>query len=151
MVNALLPTLHAIGITTQEGVELLIHIGMDTVKLKGEGFKAFVKQGDEIKIGQKLIEFDIDLLKSKGYCLDVPIVITNMMNYTEVVCTKETNINIGENLLSMMNCQSKCDTSFKNKLNGLSQFKHFLGLLFNNINFSIKSSLDIFPKSVFFG
>lgn len=101
VVNALLPTLHAIGITTQEGVELLIHIGMDTVKLKGEGFKAFVKQGDEIKIGQKLIEFDIDLLKSKGYCLDVPIVITNMMNYTEVVCTKETNINIGENLLSI--------------------------------------------------
>lgn len=70
-------------------------------ELKGEGFKAFVKQGDEIKIGQKLIEFDIDLLKSKGYCLDVPIVITNMMNYTEVVCTKETNINIGENLLSI--------------------------------------------------
>ena len=101
VVNALLPTLHAIGITTQEGVELLIHIGMDTVKLKGEGFKAFVKQGDEIKIGQKLIEFDIDLLKSKGYCLDVPIVITNMMNYIEVVCTKETNINIGENLLSI--------------------------------------------------
>lgn len=101
VVSALLPTLHAIGITTQEGAEILIHIGMDTVKLKGEGFKAFVKQGDEIKIGQKLIEFDIDLLKSKGYCLDVPIVITNMMNYTEVVCTKETNINIGENLLSI--------------------------------------------------
>lgn len=98
VISVLLPTLHAVGITTSEGIELLIHIGMDTVKLNGEGFKAFVKQGDEVKIGQKLIEFDIDLLKSKGYCLDVPIVVTNMMNYTDVVCTKQLTINKGEQL-----------------------------------------------------
>lgn len=98
VISVLLPTLHAVGITTSEGIELLIHIGMNTVKLNGEGFKAFVKQGDEVKIGQKLIEFDIDLLKSKGYCLDVPIVVTNMMNYTDVVCTKQLTINKGEQL-----------------------------------------------------
>ena len=100
-VAVVIDTKHALSIVSDNGAEILMHVGLDTVKLKGEGFKAFVKQGDEIKIGQKLIEFDIDLLKSKGYCLDVPIVITNMMNYTEVVCTKETNINIGENLLSI--------------------------------------------------
>ena len=60
-VTTLFPTGHAIGLTTDKGVELLIHIGMDTVKMDGDGFKSYVNQGDRVKAGQCLIEFDIDI------------------------------------------------------------------------------------------
>ena len=70
-------TLHAIGLKTKD-VEILVHIGMDTVELNGEGFKGFVNEGDHVKKGQKLIEFDIDYIKSKGKEATTPIVITNM-------------------------------------------------------------------------
>ena len=70
-------TLHAIGLKAKD-VEILVHIGMDTVELNGEGFKGFVNEGDHVKKGQKLIEFDIDYIKSKGKEATTPIVITNM-------------------------------------------------------------------------
>lgn len=70
-------TLHAIGLKAKD-VEILVHIGMDTVELNGEGFKGFVNEGDHVKKGQKLIEFDIDYIKSKGKETTTPIVITNM-------------------------------------------------------------------------
>ena len=70
-------TLHAIGLKAKD-LEILVHIGMDTVELNGEGFKGFVNEGDHVKKGQKLIEFDIDYIKSKGKEATTPIVITNM-------------------------------------------------------------------------
>lgn len=70
-------TLHAIGLRAKD-VEILVHIGMDTVELNGEGFKGFVNEGDHVKKGQKLIEFDVDYIKSKGKEATTPIVITNM-------------------------------------------------------------------------
>jgi len=70
-------TKHAIGINVK-GVELLIHIGMNTVELKGEGFEIFVEQGQKVKAGDKLVKVDLDLLKEKGYPTETPIVITNM-------------------------------------------------------------------------
>lgn len=70
-------TLHAIGLKAKD-VEILVHIGMDTVELNGEGFKGFVNEGDHVKKGQKLIEFDVDYIKSKGKEATTPIVITNM-------------------------------------------------------------------------
>ncbi|QCX32841.1 PTS glucose transporter subunit IIA [Caloramator sp. E03] len=74
----LFPTKHAIGIKTKEGLEILVHIGIDTVEMKGEGFEAFVNVGDKVKAGDKLISFDLDLVKSKAKSAISPMVITNM-------------------------------------------------------------------------
>lgn len=76
------PTGHAIGLLTNEGAEILIHIGIQTVKMKGEGFKAFVKAGDQVKKGQKLIEFSIDKIKQSGYSTISPVIVTNMDQFT---------------------------------------------------------------------
>lgn len=65
-VTVLFPTKHAIGIVSDEGVELLIHIGMDTVGLDGKGFESLVVQGDHVIVGQQLIRFDMDVIKAAG-------------------------------------------------------------------------------------
>ncbi len=70
-------TNHAIGLESKDGLELLIHIGIDTVKMNGQGFKAFVKTGDQVTRGQKLIEFDLAKVKAEAKSLITPIVITN--------------------------------------------------------------------------
>lgn len=74
----LFPTKHAIGLKSLEGIELLIHIGIDTVKMQGEGFQSFVTVGDYVKIGQKLLAFDLELVKNKAKSCITPIVITNL-------------------------------------------------------------------------
>ena len=78
------PSLHAIGIETKEGLNLLIHIGIDTVKLDGKGFKSFVKSGQEVKAGDKLVEFDINLIKKEGYSPDVMVVVLEDSNLPKV-------------------------------------------------------------------
>ncbi|MFS0671709.1 beta-glucoside-specific PTS transporter subunit IIABC [Ornithinibacillus sp. 179-J 7C1 HS] len=80
-VSALFPTNHAIGITTEGGAEILIHIGMDTVQLEGKYFTAHTSQGSRIEKGQLLIDFDLDAIKEAGFALTTPIVITNQDNY----------------------------------------------------------------------
>lgn len=62
---------HAIGMELDGGIEILLHIGVDTVNLKGEGFEAFVKTGDEVKAGKELIRFDREGMEAKGYCMEV--------------------------------------------------------------------------------
>lgn len=66
---------HACGIKTQEGYEILIHIGIDTVEMKGKGFKAFVRQGENIKTGQKIMEFDLNQIQEAGKRLESPVII----------------------------------------------------------------------------
>ncbi|MED1202295.1 N-acetylglucosamine-specific PTS transporter subunit IIBC [Heyndrickxia acidicola] len=76
-VTSVFPTKHAIGITSDEGAEILIHIGVDTVKLNGEGFTAYVSTGDKVKVGQRLVEVDFESLKSKVPSILTPIIFTN--------------------------------------------------------------------------
>lgn len=76
-VTVLFPTKHAVGIVSDEGVEMLMHIGMDTVGLDGKGFESHIEQGDHVTIGQKLISFDMDVIKAAGLVTETPIIITN--------------------------------------------------------------------------
>lgn len=77
-VKALFPTKHAIGIESTDGVELLIHIGIDTVKLNGEGFESFVKVGDEVAEGQLLMKVDLEYLQQHAPSIVTPIIVTNL-------------------------------------------------------------------------
>lgn len=89
------PTKHALGIETEDGLEILIHIGLDTVELKGEGFKSYVKVGDEVKLGDKLLEVDLDFIRKSGRSTVSPIIITNM-DIVKNISTKIGNVNRGE-------------------------------------------------------
>ncbi|VTS25978.1 PTS system trehalose-specific EIIBC component [Streptococcus pseudoporcinus] len=80
-VSVLFPTKHAIGLLSAEGVEILMHIGMDTVNLEGKGFTAHVSQGDHVKAGDKLISFDIEAIKEAGYQTETPVIVTNQDAY----------------------------------------------------------------------
>ncbi len=80
-VVTIFPTKHALGLKTSEGIEVLIHVGIDTVKLKGEGFESFVKDGDKVSKGDKLLECDFDLIRSHDYDPAVLVVITNDQEY----------------------------------------------------------------------
>lgn len=101
-VTTIFPTLHAIGITSDEGVEILIHIGLDTVQLEGKGFKGMVKDGDKITKGQVLIEFDIDYITKEGYCLETPVLVTNADNYLDVISENKDTVNYGESIISIV-------------------------------------------------
>ena len=80
-VTVLFPTKHAVGIVSEEGVELLMHIGMDTVSLDGKGFEAHVEQGDKVVVGQQLISFDMDVIKEAGLVAETPVIVTNQDDF----------------------------------------------------------------------
>ncbi len=81
-VSSIFPTGHAVGLKVGEDIEILIHFGLDTVNLKGEGFTAHVKQGDVVKAGDLLIEVDLDTVKGKVPSVATPIVFPKLENKT---------------------------------------------------------------------
>lgn len=100
VVMTLFPTNHAIGLISENGAEVLIHIGIDTVQLDGEGFKAFIKQGDTVKKGQKLVQFNIEEIESKGYSTQVPIIVTNTPDFADVIPTSEPTVKRSDLLIT---------------------------------------------------
>lgn len=101
-ITALFPTLHAIGITGDSGIELLIHIGFDTVKLEGKGFNAFVKVGDKVVKGQKLITFDKKTIEKEGYSLETPIIITNCNDFVDIIETNEKTVKAKDEIITVI-------------------------------------------------
>lgn len=95
-------TVHAVNLRGNSGCELLLHIGIDTVKLKGRHFKAHVKTGQSVKKGDLLISFDIDKIKAEGYCLITPIVVCNSDEYESVNLTENDEANVGESFLEVV-------------------------------------------------
>lgn len=95
------PTGHAIGMVTDEGVEILIHVGMDTVQLDGKGFTPRALQGDHVEKGQLLLEFNMEQIKKAGFSLVTPVIITNTANYKEIKMTEHKEAEPGEILLRL--------------------------------------------------
>ncbi len=100
-VSVVFPTGHAIGLTSEDGTELLIHIGLDTVQLNGDGFHVKVQQGQKIKQGDLLVEVDIDAIKEKGYSVITPILVTNPDQYQEIEKLKVGSSEAKEGLLKL--------------------------------------------------
>lgn len=95
-------TKHAIGIVSEDGLEILIHIGINTVELNGEGFTSYVKENQEVKAGELLVEFDMEKIKEAGYDITTPVIITNTYDYTNVEMICSGNINHGDKLIKCL-------------------------------------------------
>lgn len=95
-------TKHAIGMKSTQGVEILIHVGIDTVKLNGEHFSAYVKDHDQVKKGDLLLEFDIAAIQKAGYPTITPVIITNTMDFTDVIETDRKEVTTKDQILEII-------------------------------------------------
>lgn len=102
VISTFFPTGHAIGITTDLGAEILIHVGMDTVEMNGDGFEPQKSQGDKVKKGDLLLKFNIDKIKAAGHPVTTPVIITNSDDYADVIPTNALKINSGDELIQII-------------------------------------------------
>lgn len=101
-ISVLFPTFHAIGIRTEEGADLLIHIGLNTVQLEGKGFTPKIRQGDKIRKGQLIMEFDKELIEKEGFSIETPVLVSNADDYADVVAREGDEKAAGEELLTVI-------------------------------------------------
>ena len=103
VIETIFPTKHVICLISDSGVELLIHIGINTVKLNGEHYTSYIKEGQKIKRGDLLLEFNINGIKGIGYSMITPIIVTNLNDYSSISITSKFSVNIGDELLFIKN------------------------------------------------
>jgi PTS system beta-glucosides-specific IIC component len=101
-ISTFFPTGHAVGITGSNGVEILIHVGMDTVALDGKGFTPKKAQGDKVKKGELLLEFDMNVIKEAGYSTVTPVIITNSDDYADVVPAAPSDVTHGQDIITLL-------------------------------------------------
>lgn len=102
-VMTMFPTKHAIGLVSDNGLELLIHIGLDTVQLDGKYFESHVEQGAKVKRGDKLVTFDIQAIEAAGYSVETPVIITNSADYLDIIeSDKQENVCNDDELLTVL-------------------------------------------------
>lgn len=101
VISTFFPTGHAIGITAENGAEVLIHVGMDTVELNGEGFTPKAEEGDRVKKGQLLLEFDMAVIQAKGYKLATPIVVTNADDFKNIFILATGNVSAQNDIIKV--------------------------------------------------
>lgn len=100
-ISAILDSKHAVGITSDTGIEMLIHVGIDTVNLEGKHYKTNVKIGDRVNVGDLLIEFEIDKIKELGFDVVTPVLIVNSDKFTEVKGIGDKKVKFGENIITV--------------------------------------------------
>ena len=93
---------HALGLLSEGGVEILIHVGIDTVKLNGEGYTPKVAKGDKVKKGQLLLEFDIEMIKKAGYSIITPIIISNTDDFADIIPTDAKEVEVGDPIITIL-------------------------------------------------
>lgn len=101
-VSMIYPTLHAVGLILDNGIEMMIHIGIDTVKLNGKYFEKHVQDGDHVKKGQLLVSFDMQKIEQAGYDLTTTVVVTNSKNYAAIGSTNKDNVTNNDQLLYLL-------------------------------------------------
>lgn len=101
-VASLFPTLHAIGLKLDNGAEMLIHVGINTVELSGKHFIKHVNQGDLVKKGDKLITFDIDEIKKAGYDVTTPVIVNNTFDFAQVISCKPSYVSTNDKIISLV-------------------------------------------------
>lgn len=98
-VVSIFDTKHAVAIKGENGTEILIHIGVDTVKLGGKHFEAMVKDGDKVKAGDVLVKFDAEAIQAEGYPIITPVLVTNSSDFTEVITVTRKDMNVNEPII----------------------------------------------------
>ena len=101
-VQTVFGTKHAMGLLSDTGVEVLLHVGLDTVKLNGKYYEALVKDGDKVDVGTPILKVDLDGVKSEGYDVITPVIITNTMDCGDVIAVQEGDISPRETIIKVL-------------------------------------------------